>query len=100
MESPNRVGDGSGNLVMEEAEMRRIWKEYYEDLYGMVAQERVAVHECGFDGEPIGRTEVEVRMRELKSGGAADREKVKGEMILGGGGRVVNWIWRLCNVAF
>ena len=53
-----------------EAEVRRIWKEYYENLYNINTQEQVAVHLCGFDGvrrgnyfggEPIRRTEVEVR---------------------------------------
>ena len=64
---------------------------------------------CGFDGvsrgnyfgeEPIWRTEVEVRVRKLKNGKAASMEKVTGEMIKGGGDRVVDWIWRLCNMGF
>ena len=42
---------------------RKIWKEYFEDLYNIDTQEEVAVHMCGFDGiwrgtyfegEPIG----------------------------------------------
>ena len=54
---------------------------------------------CGFDGirrgnyigrEPIGRAVVEVRVGKLKNG----------EMIKGGGDRVVDWIWRPCNMAF
>ena len=60
--------------------MRRIWKEYLEDLYNIDAQEQVAVHMCGFDGirkgnyfggDPIGRAEVEVRVRKFKYGKAA-----------------------------
>ena len=54
--------------------MRRIWKEYFEDLYNIDTQEQVPVHMCGSDGiqrgnyggvEPIWRTEVEVRMKRL-----------------------------------
>ena len=31
---------------------------------------------------------------------AAGKDEVTGEMIKGGGDRVVDWIWRLCNMAF
>ena len=31
---------------------------------------------------------------------AADKDEITGEMIKGGGDRVVDWIWRLCNMAF
>ena len=36
----------------------------------------------------------------LKNRKAAGKDEVKGEMIKGGGDRVVDWIWRLCNMAF
>ena len=58
---------------------------------------------CGFDGiqrsnhfrgEPIGRAEVEMRLGKLKNGKATGKD-VTGEMIKGGGDRVVDWIWRL-----
>ena len=44
------------------------------------------------------RTEVEARAGKLKNGKAAG--KVTGEMIKGAGNRVVDWIWRLCNMDF
>ena len=53
-----------------------------------------------FGGEPIGRAEAEVRLGKLKSGKAAGKDKITGEMIKGGDDRVVDWIWRLCNMAF
>ena len=31
---------------------------------------------------------------------AAGKDQITGEMIKGGGERVTNWIWRLCNIAF
>ena len=64
---------------------------------------------CGFDGvrrgnyfggESIGRAEVEVRVGKLKNGKAAGKDEITGEMIKSGGERVVNLIWRLCNMAF
>ena len=55
-------------------EVRRIWKKYYEDMCNIDTQVQVAVRMCGFDevrrgkyfgGEPIRRTEVEVRVGKL-----------------------------------
>ena len=53
-----------------------------------------------FGVEPIRKTEVEVRVGKLKNGKAAGKDKVTGEMIKGGGNRVVDWIWRLCSMVF
>ena len=53
-----------------------------------------------FGGEPNGRAEVEVRMGKLKNGKTAGEDEITGKMIKGGGERVVDWIWRLCNMAF
>ena len=43
MENSNRIKDGNGRLALEEAEVRRIWKEYYEDLYNIDIQEQIAL---------------------------------------------------------
>ena len=54
---------------------------------------------CVFDGirrgnyfreEPIGRAEFEVRVGKVKNGKAAGKDDVRGEMIKGGGDRVVD----------
>ena len=42
-----------------------------------------------FEGEPIRRTEVEVKVGKPKNGKAAVKDEVTGEMIKGGGNRVV-----------
>ena len=46
MESCSRVKDGNGSLAPEEDEERKIWKEYFENLYNIDAQEEVSVHMC------------------------------------------------------
>ena len=51
-------------------------------------------------GEPIRRAEVEVRVGKLKNGKAAIGDEFTREMIKGGGDRVVDWIWRMCYLAF
>ena len=53
MESCNRVKDGNGRLAQGEGDGRAIWKEYFEDLYNIDTQEKVAVHICGFDGKGV-----------------------------------------------
>ena len=103
------IKDGNWRLVLEVAEIRRIWKEYYKNLHNIDTQEQVAVYMCGFDGvrsgnyfggEPIRRTDFEVRVGKLKNGKATGKDEVTGEMIKGGGNRAADWIWRLCNLAF
>ena len=41
-----------------------------------------------------------MKVAKLKNGKATGNEEITGEMIEGGGDRVVDWIWRLCNMAF
>ena len=74
VESCSIIKEGNGRLAQGEDEVRKIWKEYFEDLYNINTQEEVAVHMCSFDeiqkgyfrGEPIGRAEVEVRVGKLQ----------------------------------
>ena len=77
MESCSRVKDGNRRLVQGEDGARKIWKEYFEDLYNIDTQEEVAVHMCGFDGirrgnyfgeEPNGRAETERRVSKKDHG--------------------------------
>ena len=37
MEGCSRIKDGNGRLAQGEDEVRRIWKEYFEDLYNIDA---------------------------------------------------------------
>ena len=41
MENCNKIKDGKGRLALEEAEVRRIRKEYFDDLCNIDTQERV-----------------------------------------------------------
>ena len=79
-----------GWQALGEDEVRRIWKDHFENLYNIDTQEQVAVHMCGFDsvqrgncfgGGPIKGTEVEVRVRKLKNEKAAGKDEVIGEII-------------------
>ena len=50
--------------------------------------------------ELIRRNEVEGRVGNLKNGKAAGKDEVAGDIINGGGNKVVDWIWKLCNMTF
>ena len=56
--------------------------------------------EVTFRLEPIRRTEIEVRMGKLKNGKAAGKDEVTGEIVKGISDMALDWIWRLCNMAF
>ena len=45
-------------------------------------------------------SEVDVRVGKLMNGKVAGKDEITGEMIKGGNDRVVDWIWRLYNMAF
>ena len=53
-----------------------------------------------FGGEPIRKTEVVERVKKLENEKAACKDEVTEEMVKGGGDVVVDWIWKLCNMAF
>ena len=98
-ESCSNIKDGNGRLAQGEYEVRRIWKEYFENLYNIDTLKQVAVHICCFVGGrrdnyfllgPVGRDEVEVRVGRLKNGKAAGGDVITGEMIKGVGDRVVD----------
>ena len=87
MESYSRIKDGNGRLILGEDEVRKIWKEYFEDMYNVDTQEQMTVHMCGFDGirrdnyfggEPISGAEIEVRVGILKNGNATRKDEITG----------------------
>ena len=47
VESCSRIKDGNGRLAQEGNKVRKIWKQYFEDLYNIDTQEQVAIHMCG-----------------------------------------------------
>ena len=64
---------------------------------------------CGYDGvrrgnnfggEPIRKFEVDERIKKFKNGKAAGIDEVTEEMVKGGGDMLVDWIWKLRNMAF
>ena len=50
VDSCSRIKDENETLALVEDEVRRIMKEYSEDLYNIDTQEQITVHMYGFDG--------------------------------------------------
>ena len=72
MESCNRIKEENGRLAQGEDEVRKIWKEYFEDPYNIDTRYR----ENYFGGEATERAEVEVRVGKLKYGKAAGKDEI------------------------
>ena len=50
VENWNGIKHRNSRVALDEVKVRRIWKEYFEDLYNVDPLEQVAIHMCGFDG--------------------------------------------------
>ena len=86
VESCSKIKEGNGRFAQGEDEVRRIWKEYFEDLCNIDTQEKVAVHKCGLNGiqrgnyfgeGPIGRAKVEMRVGKLKNGKTVGKDEIR-----------------------
>ena len=53
-------------MAQGEDEVRRIWKEYLEDLYNIYTQEQVAVHVLALTGFGDETTSEESQLEELR----------------------------------
>ena len=51
VESCSRIKDENGRLAQGEDEVRKIWKEYFQELHKINTQEQVAVYMYDFDLE-------------------------------------------------
>ena len=51
LESCNRIKDGNGRLAQGEDKVRRIWKEFFEDLFNIVRQMELAMSMFPFQGK-------------------------------------------------
>ena len=77
VESRSNIKDGNGRLQLGEDEVRRIWKDYFEDMHNIDTKEQGVAHICVFDGvqivnyferDPIRRFEVEMKVGKLTKG--------------------------------
>ena len=50
LESCNRIKAGNGRLALGEDEVRRVWKDYFENLYDTDTPEQVAVYMYSVEG--------------------------------------------------
>ena len=89
VENCSKIKDENGVLALEEVEVQRIWKEYFEDLFIINTYEQVALHICGLDGirrstyfvgELIRGKGIEVRVGKLKNRKAAGKGEVTGDV--------------------
>ncbi|KAF1010546.1 MAG: hypothetical protein GAK29_05048 [Acinetobacter bereziniae] len=101
-ESLNGVCKENGEMVWNEIEVRRRWKEYFEELYGKeVADEatkKTVENGCLKEIETITEDEVMKAIRSLRNGKAAGNDGVTGEMLKYGGDLLRELMSELYNV--
>ena len=78
MEICTRIKDGNGRSAQGKDKVRKIWKEYFEDLYNIDTQKEVTLHMCGFDGIRRGSCFVGEPM---KNENVTGKDEITGEMI-------------------
>ena len=82
VESCCRVKDGNGRLAQGEDKARKIWKEYFEDLYNIDTQEQVGVHMCGIHGIQRGNYFRGEQMEELRLWGEWANSKMEMQQVM------------------
>ena len=102
------VKDGRGRLLVEKRARIRRWKEHFEDLLNVESESSASINGWGMAGrrrdvrreDGISRVEVVEAMKKIKTGKAPGIDGVCGEMLKYGGDSIVEWIWKLCKLAW
>jgi len=95
------VKDKQGRLVTEEAKIRMVWKEYFEELlyeeFDWKKDNLEHIRVVPGEGEEITFEEVKVAITKAKTGKAPGLNGVVGEMLKAAGDVGIQWMTDLCN---
>jgi hypothetical protein len=95
------VRDKQGKLVTEEAKIKMVWKEYFEELlneeFDWKKENLEQVSEVFGECEEITFEEVKAAITKAKSGKAPGPSGVVGEMLKAAGDVGIQWMTDLCN---
>ncbi len=101
------VRDRDNRLIVRKREKIRRWKEHFEGLLNVENENSAHVIGWGIAGrrrerreEDIRRGEVVEALKKVKTGKAPGIDGVCGEMLKYGGGVVVDWLWKVCSLAW
>ena len=106
--SSRGVKDKNGRVLVEKSEKVNRWKEHFEELLNVQSERDASISGWGMAGrrrglgrgEGISRVEVVEAIRKVKMGKAPGTDGVCGEMLKFGGELVVDWIWKMCRLAW
>ena len=95
------VRDKQGQLVTEEANIKMVWKGYFEELlneeFDWKKENLEQVSEVFGECEEITFEDVKAAIMEAKSGKAPGPSGVVGEMLKAAGNVGIQWMTDLCN---
>ncbi|CAF4396317.1 unnamed protein product [Rotaria sp. Silwood2] len=101
-QKPTRsIKDMTGRLLTREEDILNRWKKYFAELYNPTSAKYIKLNEpTDNESNTISTTEVTTAIQSLKSGKAAGVDEIRPEMLksLKSGG--VDWLTRICRVAW
>ena len=109
VESCSRIKDGNESLAQGRTKRERSGRSILKICIIWILRNRLqstCVALIGFgevttsEESQLEELRFEVRVGKFKNGKAVGKDEITREMIKGGFDRVVDWIWRLCNMAF
>uniref|UniRef100_A0A8D8RWT4 Craniofacial development protein 2 n=1 Tax=Cacopsylla melanoneura TaxID=428564 RepID=A0A8D8RWT4_9HEMI len=93
--------DETNNLITEERKIKKLWKEYFDELLNVNVQDgnnnNEGIHTCVNDDEDddLMWSDVEFAMKFLKTGKSPGNDEISGELLKHAGIVGVHWIYRL-----
>ena len=100
MQHVKMIKDKDGDVLTNEENILRRWKEYFEDLLNIENERErrlVEVEQINQEVPRISRVEVKMAMRKMKGGKAVGPDKIPVEAWRSLGDMAVDWLTRLFN---
>ena len=96
------IKDSAGNILTDQNEILSRWREYFEDISNLVKASTRETQEVIHLGEEevFVAAEVATAVKRIKSGKAADEDKIRPEMLKALTGEGIFCLTRLCQVSW
>ena len=98
----NVVKGRDGQLLNDDCEILRRWKEYFEELYNPISGPEVSpIEESNEESvSDLSAEELSDAIKSLKSGKAAGIDEIRPEMLKSMGEKGMQWLLRVCRTAW
>jgi len=92
------INDKDGNALTEEAEIKRRWAEYCEELYRKLENDTEEFQTTEYETEPPPlREEVKHALNKMSNGKSTGIDDIPAELWKASGEKGIDLLWKLCN---